>query len=515
MVRRSGKLFAVIALAAIAGCNVVTGLGELEFSRDAAEPSGTGGDTSGAGGAGGAGGGGAGEPQPRGMSFGDTAEDYPAALLAAPGGDVVLAGTFAGTVDFGMGPVQSGNFQADGFVARFDPTGALRFAVPFDSGGYDCAFDSAVDAQGQVFTITGVGDQYSCRASVQFGSFSSGNGSPYISSYSLRRLSADGAPAPAIALCEPCAQYAVGLMAVATDAAGAVYVAGSFQAESTILGTPRTPVGYEDVLVIKLDATGAPVWVRSFGALDSQGNATDLIIDAQGGVVIAGKYYGTLPLGMTTLQSMDSFATFVARLDAGSGAPTWARSFTSVTSLAPPRLAAASDGILMTGDFVSTANFGGDPLVNPDPELYYSDAYLAKLDLAGDHVWSMRFGDRPGPLYDSQGGTALTVDANGDIFLAGVFGGSIQLGDQIFEAGGYRDGFLAKLDATGALLSARHVRGSTNNMQVDVMVAPAPGSAVMAGAYLGDIDYGGPEPLVSKAQSAQLLDIYYVDLPLP
>lgn len=508
MARRGGKLLGAIALAAMAGCNAVTGVGELEFTRDP-------GASSGSGGGGGSGSSGAGAAS--GASFGDAANDYPAALLAAPGGEVVLTGTFAGTVDFGAGPVMSGGFQHDAFVARFDPAGALRSVTTFDSGGYDCAFDSAIDPSGRVLTITGVGDQYSCSPMAPFNGFSPGFSSPYISRYSLRSLGPDDVAGPEITLCDPCDPMAIGLQALATDPAGGIYVAGGFSGTSTVLGTTMTATGDEEAVAMKLDAAGVGQWTQRFATTDGRANITDMVIDAQGGVIVAGLFVGTLPVGMTTLQTPPNVfaAAFLARLDAATGEPTWARSFNDAFAYAPPRLAATGDGVLMTGDFLGVANFGGADLVNQDPSLYQSDAYLAKFDVAGGHLWSVRFGEPSGPLQESQGATAIGLDPNGDLLLVGGFGGSIELGGQVFEAGGTRDGFLARLSATGEVLSARQVRGATGTLQSDFVVLPQPGAGLMAGSFLGEITFGGPEPLTSKVPSSGFYDLYSLDMQLP
>ena len=49
----------------------------------------------------------------------------------------------------------------------------------------------------------------------------------------------------------------------------------------------------------------------------------------------------------------------------------------------------------------------------------------------------------------------------------------------------------------------------------DLSVVPGAPGLIVTGAFWGDLDYGGTEPLVSKAQSQGLNDIIVVGLPLP
>lgn len=220
-------------------------------------------------------------------------------------------------------------------MARYDAAGALRFAVPFDTGAADCAMDITVTAQGDIVTLVGSGMDGSCYSATYEYQLSLGNNPHGLDRFSLRRVSADGVAGQESPLCDPCSTFAVGPLAVATGAAGAVYIAGSFSETSTIAGNDMTAIGDEDVLVMKLGAAGAPVWIKRFGSPGTLGNATDVIVDAQGGIVVAGRFLGELPIGPTTHQSTSGNDIFLARLDPATGNPTWSRSFANANVIAP------------------------------------------------------------------------------------------------------------------------------------------------------------------------------------
>ena len=86
-------------------------------------------------------------------------------------------------------------------------------------------------------------------------------------------------------------------------------------------------------------------------------------------------------------------------------------------------LSVALDGLgntIITGAFEGTVDFGGGPLTSEGN----IEAYVAKFDPAGNHLWSQRFGGPDG------GATVrgVTTDAAGNIFVTGDFGGTVDFG---------------------------------------------------------------------------------------
>ena len=488
-------LFLVVP-AALAGCNTFTGLGELEFTQEPASSSAGGGGT----------GGGASDVLWI-QRFGDAAIDQPGGLAVGPGGEVALAGEIAGIVDFGDEQVQTAAFKPDAFVARFNAAGAPLSTALVDRGADDCARDAALDPSGRAVVLVGSGPEGTCPLyTILPGSYST-----LQTRFAVRVLDPGGAEAATIVLCDACQPEPVGLMALAVDGEGNIYVAGSF-AGTFPLGGPLTSTGTEDVLVVKLDPAGTPIWSRAFGNDGGRANATDIVVEPSGGVVVTGVFEGPLSFGPVTHTAPAGVSeVFLVRLDAN-GAPTWSHNYPNAWLDTTPRLAAASDGILITGDYYAQVSFGGDFLTTASS--MEVDGYLAKLDLDGEHVWSLRLGEAPGPLEKRQAGAGIAVDAADNVFVIGTFAGSIDLDGKIFEAGGDRDTFIAKLDASGAFLSARHLVGKIGAYQSNPHIAvDATGEVVIAGAFFGDIEIGG-QGLSSKSQSNAGDDIYAARLSL-
>lgn len=112
---------------------------------------------------------------------------------------------------------------------------------------------------------------------------------------------------------------------IAVDASGNSYTTGYFQGSMTVGNTTLTAVGNYDMFVIKLDASGSPLWAKSFGGSGEE-SGIDIAVDASGNSYITGFFPGGIVVGPTTLTAVGLYDMFVIKLNA-TGSPLWARSF--------------------------------------------------------------------------------------------------------------------------------------------------------------------------------------------
>src|SRR6185295_3708162 len=96
--------------------------------------------------------------------------------------------------------------------------------------------------------------------------------------------------------------------------------------------------------------------------------------------------------------------------------------------------AVASDpagNLIVVGHFDGTIDLGGGVLTSAGG----FDVFVAKLDPAGNHLCSKRWGDGL-----AQFAGAVAVNASGDVFAGGHFQGTMDIGGDTLNSAGDYDG---------------------------------------------------------------------------
>jgi len=100
-----------------------------------------------------------------------------------------------------------------------------------------------------------------------------------------------------------------------------------------------------------------------------------------------------------------------------------------------------SNNCYVTGYFRGTATFGTYSVTSAG----WSDIFVAKMDANGIWQWA----SRAGGVGDSDRGNAITLDGNGNIYVAGQFSDTADFGSFSLTSYGEYDIFVAKLDQDG------------------------------------------------------------------
>ncbi|MBI4699924.1 MAG: hypothetical protein HY744_01955 [Deltaproteobacteria bacterium] len=218
---------------------------------------------------------------------------------------------------------------------------------------------------------------------------------------------------------------------VVSAADGAVLLAGYFMGAVDFGGGSLTSAGLWDMFVTKLDKDGKHLWSKRFGDA-SYDYGYGITAAADGGVLLSGSFQGTVDFGGGPLTSADA-GIFVARFDSD-GTHLWSKRFGTGVGRA---IASSANGtVLLTGYFTGSADFGGGTLTSAGSY----DIFVAKFDKDGNHLWSKRIGDP-----SDQHGYAIAVDASGAVLLTGAFKGSADFGGGPLTSAGDWDIFVAKL----------------------------------------------------------------------
>jgi hypothetical protein len=397
-----------------------------------------------------------------------TGSDRGLTVVNDASGNVIVAGTYRGTVDFGGGPLNATGGD-DIFLAKYDAHGVHLWSKTFGFGGDDQPRALAVDASGNVY-MTG-----KFFIGVDFG------GAFFLSAglddVFLVKFDPDGNHV-----------WSQGIGSSSTDIGnsidvdefGGVLVTGLFSGSVDFGGGALVSAGVYDVFLAKYSAAdGSHQWSQRFGGTNFD-VAKSVAVDASGDVFLAGYFIGTASFGGGALVSAGSQDIFLAKYNSG-GTHQWSQRFGSTGQEDVSAALDESGELLVSGNFYNTVDFGGGPLVSAGS----SDAFLAKYNSAGTHQWSQRFG---GADYDWGGSVA--TGASGSVVLTGGFLGTVSFGGPPLTGPGFEDVFLAKYSSSGVHQWSR-VYGGTNTDYANAVDIDGLGNVLLTGSYAGTASFGG------------------------
>ncbi|MBU8895100.1 hypothetical protein KRR26_05765 [Corallococcus sp. M34] len=294
---------------------------------------------------------------------------------------------------------------------------------------------------------------------------------------------------------------------VAVDGAGNTAVVGQYTGGAFNLGTGTLPLGgyYFNLYLAKYDSTGAALWSRSIAGID----------DDDFGFVgyerrIAFDAAGNLFIAGNYYGTPDFGCGPLTRGNGSAfvakldtaGQCVWSSAFPGAY-VENPRLAVASNG----SGLALAGRFQGTLNFGGGPLTTTGQwgVFVARLDGSGNHVWSKRFETTNGGAFASAVGVA--IDGAGRTVLAGGFSGSTNLGANVMNSHGGQDAFVARYNATGGLMWGRHF-GDAADQVAHGVVADAAGNIVLTGGFAGTL---GVDTVSLSAQSASDAFLVKVD----
>ena len=162
----------------------------------------------------------------------------------------------------------------------------------------------------------------------------------------------------------------------------------------------------------------------------------------------------------------------------------WSKRFGDSAYQAVDSLAVdAAGNVLVSGTLKGTIDFGGGPLVAAG----VSDVFVVKLDSAGNHLWSKRFG--AASSYEDS--TQIAVSSAGDVAVTGSVTGTVDFGGGPLVGAGGGNAFVIKLDAAGTHLWSRRFGNSNSSVVIRGVAFADPKSLAITGNFDGIVDFGG------------------------
>lgn len=284
-------------------------------------------------------------------SFGDINPQYGRSVATDLFGNVFAAGEASGTVDFGGGALTA-NFY-DGYVVKLDPNGGYLWAKLFGAAGNQRIFGTATDIDNNVIVVG------SFEQNIDFGGgalTSAGFEDVFIA-----KLDPNGNEIWSKRYGETGDQRA---LAVVTDLQKNVYVTGWFKGAIDFGMGPVTSAGGEDGFLVKLGSAGNVIWSRTFGDAADQ-RAQALTLDSSGNPLMVGYFGGSMAVtGGPTLTSAGNHDIFLVKLNA-LGNHQLSKSYGTMGQQEATAVVGDSTGsMVLAGNFEGTVDFGGGPLIS-------------------------------------------------------------------------------------------------------------------------------------------------------
>jgi hypothetical protein len=293
----------------------------------------------------------------------DVFNDFGASVAVGPDGSVYAAGFFTGiaTWDGGQNPdVELTTFSDfDAFVAKYTPEGDLEWVRQAGGTGQDTGRDLATDAEGNVYLVGG------------FEGVGTFGGVTLTSAGSTDAFLVKYAPDGDVVWARRGGSDQGDLAYGVAVTGGAAHVSGSFRGVAQFGALPIQSAGATDVFVVQYAADGEPVWVEGIGADGSEFTRGGGIgLDAAGNVYVTGSFSNTILVASDVLESTGFTDVFVAKLD-GEGNELWGRRGGGDGTNFSAALAVDAGGtVLATGYVDGSGTFADEPIATQGRDGY-------------------------------------------------------------------------------------------------------------------------------------------------
>ncbi len=387
-------------------------------------------------------------------------------------GNVFIAGSFDGTVNFGTTTnpnLISSPTTTEAFVAKLDGLGNLvwvRNNVASATYDNDPANALGLDRQGGV-VIAGT-----FQDSVAFGSIrlqAVGASEAFVA-----RFDSAGNPTWAVS-----SQGTAGSNAQATgmavDSSGSIALTGFYSGSISLgSGTGASAFkanGSDDALTWKLDPSGKFLWGRSFGSTDyDSGNG--VAIDSSNNIEVVGTFSGSVNFATgpqpDTLTAGPIFDAYVLKLDP-TGQEIWVKGYVGPGGWSKGQAIAVDpfNQAHIAGAFTGSVDFDPGPNVDSLKSVGSTDAFASGLDSQGNFVYATQAGQT-----NFNASLGVAVNPSGNVALVGTYSGSIAFGPLAVPSVGVANGFVARLQTqptpipSSPVLEAGSTTGITNNTSI-------------------------------------------------
>jgi hypothetical protein len=410
----------------------------------------------------------------RSANFGGTSSNHGEAIVLDTAGNVFMAGRFAGTTDFGCGPMTSqGGTKSDVYVVKLSSAGSCLWSVSVGGGvggdgdngiGIDVDtagnpvigsnFYGAANFLGTPKTAVGSADMFVMKLATATG------GLTWVKTFGGSGVDR--------------------VLSLDVDGSNNVHFTGAFAGSVNFGGGARASAGASDVAVVKLNSVGTHVWSQRFG-----GTGADIgygvSVDSLGNVYVGGQFGSAVNFGTGVLTAAGASDGFFFKLNSTGTVTAFAKQIGGpADDLVRDVAVDAAGRSVVVGRFKTSIDLGNGPITAAG-----THAFVVAYSNAGVYSYSKTIGG-------SGVSQALSVarDNTGDSAVVGYFQGNVNWGTGNVASAGADDLFIIRYSLAGALTWSAHYGSAAG----DQAVAARFGGRLLAvaGRLLGSASVGGP-----------------------
>jgi hypothetical protein len=405
--------------------------------------------------------------------YGTSGNEGASSTVTDPWGNVYIAGiTMSTGMAFNGHQMTHGGGVVDAFLVKFNPAGARIWATYYGGTGdeqtvFAGRMGLCTDANGNVY-LAGLTNSTNAIASGGFQNVNGGGLDAFLVKFDSAGVRQWGT-------------YYGGTSAdngydCTVDASGNVYLCGVAGSTGLALnGFQNTLNGFGDAFLVKFNSGGTRLWATYYGGTAGE-EGYAVTTDAGGSVYLAGATQSSNAISSGGFQNTFGGGTsdaFLVKFDS-TGNRLWATYYGGTGAESYP---ATSDMEIVTnpagGVYVSGYTESSNAIAFGGAQMTFGggtyDAYLLKVDAAGNRIWSTYYGGG-----GEEVGHGVALDSAGNIFLSGktTSTSGISLGGfQINNSGG-TDGFLVKFNSLGVRLCATYFGGNDFDSFEECAVGP-------------------------------------------
>lgn len=281
--------------------------------------------------------------------------------------------------------------NTDAFVAKYTKQGILIWARTFGGPAADSAKSVVVDSQGNIIvagyfanTVNFGGisatapDPFSVQAKDMFvAKYAPGSAGVPGDLIWLRTFGGGNTDLGA---------------GVCVDRSDNVLFAGLLNSTGADFGSGITlSATRQNLAIVKMNSSGTTIWATLYGGTTGSVIPNALALDNATNLIVAGKFSGTVNLGGTNLPAASNFGSFIGKYSYTNGAHVWSRGFGNSSS--DTANGVTSDPLtgnsIVTGGYTSTGStdFGGGPIAAGSGGIY-----MVGYSPTGTYLWALRYG---------------------------------------------------------------------------------------------------------------------------